>query len=494
MTLHHTGLWYGIQPNFKIFLKEIVQDFKILKSGIEVHLEGPKPILAKLEVIMTILDMPATKKVFLLKSYNGLFGCNFCKNPGHKNGLVRYYFASKDFEPRTPKDFETAYKKETEKDYLGIKGKSVFADLFDNLDPTPLLTLDPMHNSFLGNTLRILKAFLDSSNHKRVFYITPKKQRELDLELRNVKLPAIFHKNVRSIIKDLNFFKADELRIFALYLLPIFKGYIPSNFHNFIDIFNEACTLASSKNPSRDQLDRAKFLFKNVSILGKQLFGLLFATCNMHQNEHIGLCLDKWGPFYNYSAFKYEGLMGTMLKHRHGTYQFHPHLIWMFNLDFYLSEMEFKYHSNLRPDVRKVLSTRNSDIDPNKKFEVADSIFLIGKPAQYRFPGFQLFHKCLWHNYLFWSKDKTQHCRHNSYTIRYTFQQEFREGEILRFLRTVPKLPTEHARSFATVKDFENGKEVSISLEDIVCPLVAVKTSHGFYRKELVGPMWDQLK
>ena len=523
-------------------MRPIIDDLIQLKTGVEVQVKQSDDKIEKrtvrMRILCTILDLPATKKLFFLKGSNGECGCSFCLNPGvpvPNNPLVRHYLCDKQFALRdssSMKKAEEALKRGEGID--GVIGVSIMSEYSCILE---LLTIDPMHNSFLGNCLRILKLFVCSSFHEYDWYISPQNQEKLDGELTSVKLPSIYHKNIRSIIKDLPHFKADELRIFALYLLPVFKKYIKETYHEFLDTFRDACRIACSKNPTTQELKKAGVLFQNLSISSKRLFGKYCGTINMHYFEHVGIFLEKFGPFYNYSSFPYEGLIGIFMSFRTGTYRFQQHMCWMFNTYYYLDQMEKTYAFN--DDMKLFLNRLGSPNFPleRRSIRVSDNISLVGKSKVQKgtLLNTEIFRKCCINGFIFVGREKSLKNKTNDYSCKYVTRKtvdriakdpkipadpngmlfnkdsnsqliekvekvqivEEKRGEIIRFEKYTNNrgndmgtraiiVPLEHKQT--------STKELSIPLEDIVEPLIVVRTENCFYTSELVGPMNDQYK
>lgn len=494
--------------------------------------ESVEKRVVKIRILCTILDLPATKKLFLLKASNGEFGCSFCLNPGEPESnrpLVRHYLCDKEYPLRDANDMkkaEESLQNGTTKDSNGVVGVSVMSKYACILE---LLTIDPMHNTYLGNCLRVLKLFITSSFHEHDWYISPQQQEKLDEELRSIKLPSIYHKNIRSIIKDLAYFKADEMRIFALYLLPVLKKYTKPKYHQFLDNLGAGCRIACSKNPTVQDLKKAGVIFKNLSFESKRLFGKYCGTINMHYYEHVGVFLEKFGPFYNYSSFPYEGLIGTFMKFRSGTYRFHNHMVWMFNSYYYIDQMEKQYATTFNDDSKNLLGRLGSANFPiqKKSIKVSDNISLLGKSRIHQGALLitETFSKCCINGFVFVGREKSLKNKTNDYSCKYLARktvdkveilpkdkenaifvekvvkvQEFEErrGEILRFEKYTSTKGVEMGSRAILVeldhKQTNNSKEFSIPLQDIVEPLIVVRTEKNFYTSELVGPMNDQYK
>lgn len=511
-----SGVWFGGSPHFKRFFGGLISDLIKLGTGLSVSVQVNEFVTeernVQIKLLLTILDMPANRKLYMFKEKNADCGCVVCLNPGTPhplNPLIRYYLCDKSYPSRKEGDVTMAQEssENTGKGVQGLAGRSVMSEYTCILD---IMTIDPMHNIFLGNCLRILSLFLDSGFHDQEWYIKPEKQLELDAELRGIKIPTTFHKNVRSIIKDLAYFKADELRMFALYFLPVFKQYIISKYHQFLDDFREACTISSSKYPSEADLKRAGLIFKNVSNNSKTLFGNYCATMNMHCLEHIGIYLARFGPFFNFSAFGSEGLVGTFMSFRSGTYRFQNQMIWMFNSLYYLDLMETRnansFTTGMKDLLRRMGSTNFKSLESSVR--VTEDIYLLGKPKT-SIEGIitkETYMKCTIKGFPFKGRDKTINNRNNNYSCKYWLKKvdpvtkeesaEEKRGDILRFERFMTTTGKFDKGTTAVIVDLlykpNLGQTVySVNVQDIIEPLLVVKTSKCFYTCPLVGPMND---
>ena len=82
--------------------------------GIEVHPHGmPAPFQMKMVTICACLDLPARASVLNVVQFNGLYGCNFCEQPGcscstEKGGHV-HTFPYIQSNPKGPPRTHTGY-------------------------------------------------------------------------------------------------------------------------------------------------------------------------------------------------------------------------------------------------------------------------------------------------------------------------------------------------------------------------------------------------
>ena len=71
----------GIRPNFKYFLRPIVDELIVLERGCFMKLNNETRLL-KFYVTNGVYDKPARAAILNVKNCNGFFGCLKCKQKG----------------------------------------------------------------------------------------------------------------------------------------------------------------------------------------------------------------------------------------------------------------------------------------------------------------------------------------------------------------------------------------------------------------------------
>jgi len=89
------------------------------------------------------------------------------------------------------------------------KSRSILVDKYDTVI-SESISLDNLHQIYLGVEKRFLEFHFESKFHQQHFYIPQQKQMHLDTLLKQIKLPSMYHPLKK--IKKLKYFKAEENR------------------------------------------------------------------------------------------------------------------------------------------------------------------------------------------------------------------------------------------------------------------------------------------
>lgn len=92
-----SGLWYGGDPDFNMYLKPFIDDINDLaKAKFSVKVGDDLKLSFSLRAIIFSADTPAKAKVLNCMLFNGYFGCPYCLHPGNMtNETMRYPYMEK---------------------------------------------------------------------------------------------------------------------------------------------------------------------------------------------------------------------------------------------------------------------------------------------------------------------------------------------------------------------------------------------------------------
>lgn len=166
------AMWCGPgKPPVHCLLKPIMEMMKTLSTiGITLQTpDGIRTIRAKL--LLGVFDMPAKAIVLNAKQFNGEYGCSTCFHPGLRlpNGS-RIYLPNASIEQRTNETMirDAQEAEENGCPEFGVKGSSVLSATIDLVKGVPV---DYMHAVLEGITRWLLKAWVDSLNHREPYYV-----------------------------------------------------------------------------------------------------------------------------------------------------------------------------------------------------------------------------------------------------------------------------------------------------------------------------------
>ena len=222
------GLWVGPgKPSMDLLLRPVCSNLQHISSvGLTIQTPlGEEVYRAKL--VMGIFDLPAKAAVLHAKQYNGEYGCSVCLHPGKRlPNNARVYLPR--VHPERTHEQVMAYGVEAERESSCIKGVLGISPLSSVLDLVASIPIDYMHNVLEGVTRWLTRAWFESKNHSKCFYIG-RHVRKIDALLLKVRPPSEFSRPPRSIHKHFKYWKASELHYWLLYYsLPLLMEFLPS--------------------------------------------------------------------------------------------------------------------------------------------------------------------------------------------------------------------------------------------------------------------------
>lgn len=160
--------------------------------------------------------------------------------------------------------------------------------------------IDPMHGVDLGPMRKILMLFIF---HK---ILDPNVADPFLLQMCKF-IPSDYVRRPRSL-KTIDYYKATEFRLFALYLGPVlFKlcNINTTQYENFLNFFISYRLLMGEDNiVSEENCNTAEVLLQNFVSTFKNIFEEL--SFNFHNLLHLVEGVRRHGPLHKYSAYKYE--------------------------------------------------------------------------------------------------------------------------------------------------------------------------------------------
>uniref|UniRef100_A0A0K0EA86 DUF4806 domain-containing protein n=1 Tax=Strongyloides stercoralis TaxID=6248 RepID=A0A0K0EA86_STRER len=273
-------------------------------------------------------DIPATRKLNNMVNFNGHFECTFCYAKGiyqkgidGKNGKFTYN-DGKFFKLRS----NDKYKKDlfelmtnNYESYYGIQGKSY---LMDVLKVPEAICIDSMHTVFAGPVKDDLFRIRDGY-HKmdgrcdrfKVLGLPEYVMEQYDGMIKKTKLPMEFKRSLRSL-RELNFFKSSELKVFMMVRLPTVLTEVISleTKHLILSLLLLNCGVLSLMD---DNLNEGKILMAEKCLSDwfserVKLIGHSAKVMKSHLITHLGIIARRHGNITNYGCFSGEGLMHVL--------------------------------------------------------------------------------------------------------------------------------------------------------------------------------------
>lgn len=343
---------YGDPKDPNDFMKEFVEEVRHLQeNGIEVT---KNRILKKFSFRCFVGDAPACALASGTMSHASYFGCpkcdQICCHDGHK-----MYYQTFEGELRTDASFRDR------KDILHHKPEFQNTKLLleEVIGMVSQFVVEAMHAVDHGVTKRFFKAIISND----IFCSNLSKTELSTLQARFLSfrayIPTDFARKPRPFA-EIAGFKATEFRQLLLYTLPVlFKDIVSPDLYKHILKLHVAIRLLSDPNKYKENIGAARCLIKEFVDQYDDTIGKKHFTFYTHCLLHIPDCVEKYGPLYSWSAYKYENhmrIIKQLLRRKHGHIE-----------QFYNRIEELRYANELEyDDVNRNKSKFNSfNLVPN---------------------------------------------------------------------------------------------------------------------------------
>lgn len=286
------------------------------ENGME-FVVGESKICKPIRIRLFMLDSPARADICKIMSYSSYQGCPLCKFTvkvgGQKNehddpegkwkGKV-VYPNHVGFSLRTDETFRDRLHPEHHKPEFRTK-RSVLENLgFRMISQFPL---DPMHIIDLGVVLKGLEFLLKGQNIPSLM-IDIEKLSERIVAFSRFR-PSDFARDIRSL-KDLQHFKATELRQFIMYGGIVFmKDLVADHIYDHWLLLHVAVRLLSTENLTEHNIDTAEQLLYKYVDQYPSIYGEDSVTYVVHVLLHITYYSRRYGPLDSFSCYKFENFI-----------------------------------------------------------------------------------------------------------------------------------------------------------------------------------------
>lgn len=311
------------KPNMRDFFFPLMKELGQIKDDRGILIAKNNLSLSCIPVITHVCcDLPAKCDVQGMVGHAGYFACGYCLHPGvavkkdaKSKSYVRYIDRKKEEQLRSHENIAEIYSKQKPpfNPVNGIKSIScmVRADGFDLVHG---FGIDYMHCILLGVMRKLLNLWLNSSNHNKPYYITPKRQEALNKRILKIKLTSDIFRKPPSIYVRADF-KATKFRSFLLYYLKFFLAdLLKRSYIDHFHLLSSACYMLLKETISQEEIDSAEKRLVQFANEFEQLYGSFNVTLNVHLLKHIGTAVRQLGPLWAQSAFGMEGNNGIINK------------------------------------------------------------------------------------------------------------------------------------------------------------------------------------
>lgn len=308
------GCYYGYEDPESIddYIKESVDEMtEIRDNGCKVT---PREILKPLEIRVFSCDMPGRSFVKGVKGHSSKFGCDKC----HQECVTiagKMTYLTVTGEERTDETFRNrTHIDHHQPQYLQMRSR--LEEL--NLGMVSQFVIDDMHAIHLGVTRRMLESIFGSRPCRSVHLgIEDKDTLDTDYKALSNFLPSEFERRPRSILTELNCWKAVEFRLFLLYTGIVFlkdDKFGPNLYNHFLHL-SSAVRLLTSPATCFITANVSQTLLENFVTNYPQIYSPLELVYNNHCLLHIVDDVRQYGPLCSFSAYKFENHQRELKKH-----------------------------------------------------------------------------------------------------------------------------------------------------------------------------------
>ena len=293
------GLFSGKSKpgNVDEFLKDFVEEMGDLEGNGLMH---DNKVYA-VAVSSVVCDAPARAFLKRIKGHSGYSGCDKCTQPGVYNSKMT--FPEVDAPIRTNVAFDEM------EDAEHHKGPSPFQSI--HLGIITQFPLDYMHCICLGVMRRLLRLWTKGPLTCRLGPQTKDLISSALLSLSSF-MPREFARKPRSL-KDLDRWKATELRLFLLYTGPVvLYNKIPTELYSNFMLLSVGIHMLLNRNLCDHYADYAHQLLVSFVQHYSQLFGTNQVVYNVHTLVHLADDVRNHGSLENISGFPFENFLGSL--------------------------------------------------------------------------------------------------------------------------------------------------------------------------------------
>ena len=313
----------------------------------------------KFKTVALIADLVCKSSVLKMKRHNGFYGCSLCEMRGKHRFMSHCYPHNEPIKMRRPQDqyerailFESGdvdyrkLNKETDPE-IGTKGVQGYPNIFKVIPNLPLTApIDTMHQLLKG----VAKEMLDF-----LFEIVGSPT-EIASFTSAIQLPSEFKRSVRSL-SELKLFKANELKLYLLYLAPIvFRPYLDDD-----SILRDLNYLVFSLRSLYETSEHSALCGILLEAFCRNLHfkypGRNFESINFHLLRHLAWQCETFGPLWTTSASLFESANHYLIRPVTGTLNTCKLLVQRFirNRELLTSELE---NDSLKPFIEDLFGRK----------------------------------------------------------------------------------------------------------------------------------------
>uniref|UniRef100_A0A914YZQ4 Transposase n=1 Tax=Panagrolaimus superbus TaxID=310955 RepID=A0A914YZQ4_9BILA len=299
------GYWYGKnKPDWNFVFKKLGRLSQFTYEG----------VTYRVKYLQAVADIPARQlwlSMVNVPGYNCCFNCNI--HGEYKQRRVIYPYVETN--PRDPNTFLN----KTD----GVNGIS---ELYEMLESFPGgMAIDSMHTVYRGpvevDFKTLLQGFRRDPNVRSLLKLSNNGKASLDILLTKMKFPKEYQRNKLRSINAMPSWKASELKLVCLYVVPTVLLHIAStestNIAELIDSmiqYSAAIRILSEAKINAEMIEQSDKILNYWSKNRARLWTETAMTFKVHENLHLPQQTLMHGPLATYSAFAGESCIGEIGK------------------------------------------------------------------------------------------------------------------------------------------------------------------------------------
>lgn len=323
------------------FLGPLVKELVRFWDGISMQVRRGSSVedeVVRCALLGCACDLPAGRKVCGFLGHSASLGCSKClKRFSGSVGNMNYSgFNRSTWPPRTNEIHRQSVqsilqcKTKTEQSKKEAELGCRYSELMKlpYFDPVRMLTVDQMHNLFLGTGKHMLHLWLEHG------LLSSSQFQQIQDCVDSITVPHDVGRIPRKIETGFAGFTADQFKNWIIiFSIPALYGILTGHHLECWRHFVLACRILCKHSLSLDDVTLADALLMQFCNRVQQIYGESAVTPNMHMHAHLKDVILDYGPVYGFWLFSFERYNGILGKQCNNNRLIEPQLFQRFLCD-----------------------------------------------------------------------------------------------------------------------------------------------------------------
>ena len=304
------------------YLEPLVNELLDLWTGVSMQVRKSSEVsqeVVKCALLCVACDLPAGRKLCGFLGHSAKLGCSKCLKqfPGTVGSMNYSGFDRSQWPSRTNEGHRRSIQKvqqgktkqglNTLESSEGCRYSCLLK--LPYFDAPRMLSIDPMHNLFLGSGKYMMQLWL------RLGIINSIHFTQLQEFVDNMCVPSDIGRIPHKIATGFSSFTADQFKNWiALYSVPALHGILPRPHFECWRVFVLACRIICRRKLTTVDISLFDGLLMKFCTQVQNIYGESAITPNMHMHGHLKQVMEDFGPVYAFWLFAYErynGILGS---------------------------------------------------------------------------------------------------------------------------------------------------------------------------------------